>query len=150
MVSINKLKEVANKKDSETRTYQYCEGVDLIVKPVGTKDYDKALRREVEQLRRKGRNKKLKETQLTEATKQVAAKHVLVGWSGLTDDLGNELKYSAIIAKKLFDESYQFFKDVMEFAGDAEIEIREDAEERLGNSSKSSIGILNGETTPKS
>ena len=151
MVSLSKLKQFAGDKDKQTRTYHYCEGVQLVIKPVGTKAYDKAVREEVEKLRRWTPHKsKLSESQLEEVSKKAAAEHVLVGWSGLTDDQGNELRYSPAIAKQLFDESYQFLKDVLEFAGQAETEIREDAEARLGNSSKSSNGISNGEPTPQS
>ena len=150
MVSLSKLKQFASDKDEQTRTFSYCEGVQLVIKPVGTKAYDKAVREEVEKLRRRiARRSKPSQKQLDDVAKKVASKHVLVGWSGLTDEQGNQLQYSPEIAKQLFDESYQFFKDVLEFAGEAETEIREDAEARLGNSSKSSSGISNGELTPQ-
>jgi len=49
--------------------------------------------------------------------KQVAAKHILVGWKDIEDDNGVPIPYSSEKALQLFNEYEEFYVEVMEYAG---------------------------------
>lgn len=130
-VSISRLK---NGGDAQEQWVDYCDGLRLLVRPMGSRDYDRNLQLGVRKDRRAMRSG---DSQSADALEKLAMKAasetILVGWEGLVDDDGQGVPYSAETALSLFQANYKFYKDVVEIATDMSQTALEALEAERGN-----------------
>lgn len=132
MGSLNQIR-IDPEKERDGVWVDFEAGISLKIAPVGNPDYEAELSKlqkpHIRSIRRGGTGL------MTPFIKEAMAKHVLLDWSGITDDEGNEIRYSAEKALEFFnDPSLRvFYQFVREMAVDESNFRLETFEESAGN-----------------
>lgn len=129
------FKAYATDKAKETKGVKFElpeEGASLQIASTNSAEFQKELAKISATLRKARQNN---DDASEKAVVQLYAKHILVGWEGLTFK-GEPLQYNRPNAEILLDMG-EFFALVNEFAGDAD-NYRHESEEEVGNSLPSS------------
>ena len=99
--------------NEDARPIPLGHGLTIMVRPSGTREFDDCIRELT--LRTKtgaARGPVMSRKEMDEIQLEATARHILVGWSGLTDEKGAEVPYSPEMSLKLLSTNYRFYKTV--------------------------------------
>ena len=127
-------------------------GVTLCVASINSKAYKQAREQAMKPYLRDMRSGTLTYDDISEILKPAAAEHLLLGWRGLEDDQGKPIPYSVGKALEYFKDPRfdEFYRFVLEIAGEAEVYRQAVLEESEKNSSTSSGGNSPGDSKKSS
>ena len=109
------------------------DGAVIIVRPIRNPDFKRYLNKLHKPYERKIQQKRMDQEVLDGLTRKAVAKHVLIGWKGITID-GKAVKYSPEKAEELMIEFDEFQDDVLTAATARETFRQEIVEENEKNS----------------
>lgn len=142
-----KLSEIAvdldKEREGEWVPIPSLRGVELKVRGIRNNDYRQALQQSLRKLQRKYGDQPIPVQVQDKMQARLLARHVLVDWSGITDDdTGKVVKYTPDLGEEvLADPQYRKLADAVSWAastvGDQD---EEDLEEDSGNSGAPSAG----------
>lgn len=150
-MSIYDLYETDTSLEEEGVWVEIGGGVNVKVAALGNKNHQKAMEKMFAPYKAQRRNGSLDAEIEEDIHTKAIAKAVLVDWEGVTDREGDILPYNFENAYKILaDESLKRFKgNILFLAKEAETFKKQEQEEAVKNSSKSSDGTSNTGTKSK-
>jgi len=133
---------VDKKLIEEGAPVDFGDGFIVTIRHLTSKKVDLVRSQKLQQMKIGMRNKELNRDQSAELTKHVLAHAVIVGWSG-----GDAPEFSPELALEVFDTRPEFMEDVITAATSYETFRKDLVEGAVGNSSTSSSGDSDTETS---
>jgi len=109
------------------------------VAPMGCRAYDEKIKELTKPLRRKRKGGRITESEMEVFIRTAIACVILTGWDGLSEG-GKPVPYSVEKAENMFTENYQFYKRILDIAGEIAAERSGADEAAEGNSKTASSG----------
>lgn len=119
MGNLRKIKANLNLVN-DGKDFEWIDGIVLRICSIDKTEYLVARQTALKAFEKDYRLKTIDTEKINNAIKECIAEHILVGWSGITDDDGNEVVYSKEQALEFFNdpELFEFYDYVVNQASD--------------------------------
>ena len=132
-VKFNSLFGSDPKKETEGVWVEFAPGFKIKLARIGHPEYTDYLQKLMKPYKRQLRNDSLPAEIAKNCVKKALAKHIILGWEGLIDDLEKPIDFTAEKALELLKSSDDFFNEIIEMAKEREVFSQEDDEESRKN-----------------